>query len=209
MRPHAVPKPRKFPRKSRPGRTRATTLGEVLRSGCPGARGGRRAGRGAINRMSAARAAVRREALLPSAPGRRLEIPAPAAPVTPVAPLRAPRTVPELTAAGRLHFPTVTLTTSVCAGPRGSGAQRPSGSGVRLAIQPAVRGQAWTPRLRRGPERTSRNGRGPAARQQLPATPRLWRPALRDAPAPGPSTAGPAPHGTAPVGYAPRPVRLP
>lgn len=63
------PKPQKVPPlKSRPGVDAGHDPRRALRSGCCGARGHRRAGRGAINRMSVARAAVSRAAL-PSSPG--------------------------------------------------------------------------------------------------------------------------------------------
>lgn len=60
--------PESLPLKSRPGVDGSHDPRRALRSGCCGARGHRRAGRGAINRMSVARAAVSRAAL-PSSPG--------------------------------------------------------------------------------------------------------------------------------------------
>lgn len=150
----------------------------VPRSGCCGAGGRRRAGRGAINRMSVARAAVSRAAL-PSPPGSPAAWKSPPRPPWPPGrPAPRPSHGPRA-GHGGLHLPTGTLTTSVCAGPRGSLAQGRSGSGVWLATPLAVRGPARTPaaeeRHRRG---RARLGADPAARQQLPATPRQRRPAL-------------------------------
>lgn len=140
--PHAVPNPRKSQGKSRPGGTPATTCGDSCGRGCCGARGCQRAGRRAINRMSATRAAVSRAPPPLPAAAWKSPLRPPWTPRTPrsAAPARSP-SWPSC----RPDLPTVTLTTSVCAGPRGSLAQCPSESGVWLETRPAVRGPAWTP----------------------------------------------------------------
>lgn len=162
----------------------------LLRSGCCGARGRRRAGRGAINRMSAERAAVSGAALpqLQAAPPPGNPRPGrPGRPGRSAAPLRAPSHGPRA-GHGRLHLPTGTLTTSVCAGPRGSLAQGRSGSGVWLATRPAVRGPAWTPAAK---ERHGEDERGWARTPRRVSGCRLLRGCgglrSKNAPAPRPS----------------------